>query len=272
MPLWFAVILGVVQGFTEFLPISSTAHLRIVPELLGQPDPGAAYAAVIQLGTLLAVLIYFARDLFIDMPRAVLHDSRSPTARLPLYLVAGTIPIVILGLSLKDFITGDARSLYVVASALAVVGIVMYVVDRKARDIRSLAELTLADAMIVGVAQACALVPGVSRSGATIVAALILGMRRSDAARFSFLLGIPAIAGAGLFELGDALDQLGSEAWLAIVIGTIAAALSGYASIAWLLRYLQRKSLAPFAFYRVGLGVLLFALCILGVLTPGSNQ
>jgi undecaprenyl-diphosphatase len=126
--------------------------------------------------------------------------------------------------------------------------------------------------MIVGIAQACALVPGVSRSGATIVAALLLGMRRSDAARFSFLLGIPAIAGAGIFELGDALDQLGSDAWLAIVIGTMAAALSGYASIAWLLRYLQRNSLAPFAYYRVGLGILLFTLCVLGVLTPGSNQ
>jgi undecaprenyl-diphosphatase len=272
MPLWFAVVLGLVQGFTEFLPISSTAHLRIVPELVGQPDPGAAYAAVIQLGTLLAVLIYFARDLFIDMPHAVLHDSRSPTARLPLYLIAGTVPIVILGLGLKDFITGDARSLYVVAGALTGVGILMYVVDRRASGIRSMAEITLADALIVGMAQSCALIPGVSRSGATIVAALILGMRRSDAARFSFLLGIPAIAGAGIFELGDALDQLGSDAWLPIVIGTMAAALSGYASIAWLLRYLQRKSLAPFAIYRVGLGILLFTLCILGVLEQGLNQ
>jgi undecaprenyl-diphosphatase len=266
MPLWFAVLLGVVQGLTEFLPISSTAHLRIVPELVGQPDPGAAYTAVIQLGTLLAVLIYFARDLFVEMPRAMLRDARSPMARLPLYLIAGTVPIVILGLGLKDFITGDARSLYVVAGALTVVGIIMYVVDRRASGVRGMIDLTLADALIVGMAQSCALLPGVSRSGATIVAALIVGMRRSDAARFSFLLGIPAIAGAGLFEFRDALDQLGSDAWLAIVIGTMAAALSGYASIAWLLRYLQRKSLAPFAVYRVGLGILLFTLCILGVL------
>lgn len=272
MPLWFAALLGIVQGLTEFLPISSTAHLRIAPELLGQPDPGAAYSAVIQLGTLLAVMVYFARDLFVDIPRAFFRDRRSPLARMPAYLAVGTLPIVILGLTLKDFITSDARSLYVVASMLVGVGMFMYVVDRKARDQRGIDELTLADAVIVGLAQSFALVPGVSRSGATILAALILGTRRSDAARFSFLLGIPAIAGAGIFELGDAMSQLGSDAWLPIVIGTTTAALSGYASIAWLLRYLQTKSLAPFAIYRVGLGILLFILCMVNVLTLGSGQ
>lgn len=268
MDLWFAVVLGIVQGLTEFLPISSTAHLRIVPELFGQTDPGAAFSAVIQLGTLGAVLVYFARDLFIDMPKALIQDRASPKGRLPFYLVAGTIPIVILGLSLKDFITGDARSLYVVASTLIGVGLLMYFIDRRARDQRTVDEITLRDAIIIGLAQACALIPGVSRSGSTIVAALFLGMKRADAARFSFLLGIPAIGGAGIFELGDALEALGSDAWLPIVIGTIASFISGYASIAWLLRYLQRKSLAPFAFYRVGLGILLFAFCISGVLTP----
>lgn len=272
MPLWFAAILGLVQGLTEFLPISSTAHLRIVPALMGQPDPGAAYSAVIQLGTLVAVLAYFARDLFVDMPRAVFRGAGGgPTARLPFYLAVGTVPVVVLGLALKGFITGEARSLYVVASALIAVGVVMYLVDRGARGTRAMDALTWGDVLIIGLAQSMALVPGVSRSGATIVAALLVGMRRPDAARFSFLLGIPAIGGAGLYELGDALDQLGDEAWLPIVIGTIAAAVSGYASIAWLLRYLQRNSLAPFAAYRVGLGITLLALCIIGVLTPGSG-
>ncbi len=272
MSLWFAAVLGLVQGLTEFLPISSTGHLRIMPALLGQPDPGAAYSAVIQLGTLLAVLVYFARDLFVEMPVAMIRDPKGPKGRLPYYLVAGTIPIVVLGLSLKDFITGDARSLYVIAGTLAGVGLLMYIIDRKAADQRTIAEITLRDALIVGLAQAGALIPGVSRSGSTIVAALFLGMRRDDAARFSFLLGIPAIAGAGIFELKDAMSQLGSEAWLPIAIGTTAAAVSGYASIAWLIRYLQKRSLAPFAWYRVALGILLFALCIAGVLAPESGQ
>lgn len=271
MPIWFAAIMGLVQGLTEFLPISSTAHLRIAPVVFGQPDPGAAYSAVIQLGTLAAVLAYFARDLFVDMPRAVLRGSGDPAARLPWYLILGTIPIVVLGLGFKDFITGEARSLYVVAAALAVIGVAMHLVDRKARGTRTMDGLVLLDVLLIGVAQSLALVPGVSRSGATILAALILGMRRSDAARFSFLLGIPAIAGAGIYELGDVLDQLGSEAWMPVVIGTIAAAVSGYASIAWLLHYLQRKSLAPFAAYRVALGIVLLVLCIAGVLAPGSG-
>lgn len=271
MPVWFAVLLGLVQGLTEFLPISSTAHLRIAPELLGQPDPGAAYSAVIQLGTLLAVVAYFARDLFVDIPRALWRDRGSPAARLPVHIAVGTLPIVILGLGFEDFIKGEARSLYVVASTLIGVGVLMYAADRRAGDQRTMAAITLGDVLIIGLAQSCALVPGVSRSGATIVAALLLGMRRPDAARFSFLLGIPAIAGAGIFELKDALSQLGNDAWLPIVIGTTAAAASGYASIAWLLKFLQRNSLAPFAYYRVALGVLLLVLCLAGVLTPGAG-
>jgi undecaprenyl-diphosphatase len=270
MPLWFAVVLGLVQGLTEFLPISSTAHLRIVPALFGQPDPGAAYSAVIQLGTLVAVLTYFARDLFVDMPRAVLRRSPGAEARLPCYLAVGTVPVVVLGLTLKDFIVGDARSLYVVSVALIGVGAIMYLADREARGERTMDTLTWTDVLIIGLAQSMALIPGVSRSGATITAALLIGLRRPDAARFSFLLGIPAIGGAGLYELGDALAELGDDAWLSIVIGTIASAVSGYVTIAWLLRYLQRKSLAPFAAYRVGLGITLLVLCIVGILAPGS--
>ncbi len=270
MELWFAAVLGVVQGLTEFLPISSTAHLRIVPELLGQPDPGAAYSAVIQLGTLLAVVVYFARDLFVTMPTAILRDRKSAEARLPVYLMVGTVPIVVLGLSLEDLIVGDARSLYVVAGALVGVGLVFFAAERYGSKQRAMAAIAMRDALIIGLAQGCALVPGVSRSGATIAAALFLGLRRSDAARFSFLLGIPAIAGAGIYELKDALAIVGDGALAPILVGTAFAAISGYAAIAWLLRFLSRNSLAPFGIYRIVLGILLVMLCALGVLESGS--
>jgi undecaprenyl-diphosphatase len=270
MPLWFAAFLGLVQGLTEFLPISSTAHLRIAPALLGQADPGAAYTAVIQLGTLLAVVTYFARDLFVTMPRALLTDVKSAEARLALYLIAGNVPIVASGLLFKNYITGPLRSLWVVAAALGLVGLVMLLADRRKMLERTMESIVLRDALIIGGAQAMALIPGVSRSGSTIVAALCLGLRRPDAARFSFLLGVPAIAGAGIFELRDAAQALGGSAWLAISVGTFVAAVSGYATISWLLRYLGRHTLAPFAGYRIALAVLLVALCATGVVDPSE--
>ncbi len=274
MTLWFAAVLGLIQGLTEFIPVSSTAHLRIAPEILGQPDPGAAFSAVIQLGTLLAVLVYFARDLFVTMPRALLRDRTSPEARLVWYLAVGTVPIVIAGLTLKDFITGDARSLYVISGTLIGVGLLFFLAERGGRGgpgSRTLSQVTMTDAVIIGLAQTCALVPGVSRSGSTIVAALLIGLARPDAARFSFLLGIPAIAGAGLFELPDAVAVLGSDAVPALVIATTVSAVSGYLAIAWFLRYLSRNRLSPFGAYRIALGILLVGLCISGVLTARSG-
>jgi len=194
MQLWFAALLGLLQGLTEFIPVSSTAHLRVAPALIGQADPGAAFTAVVQLGSLLAVIAYFAKDLFVTLPRAMIKEPKSPEGRLPIYLVVGTIPIVVAGIGLHKFITGDARSLYVIGSALIGVGIVLIIVDARAakRDQpRTLATLTLTDAILIGAAQALALIPGVSRSGATICTALALGFARPDAARFSFLLSIP---------------------------------------------------------------------------------
>lgn len=268
MPLWFAIVLGVLQGLTEFLPISSTAHLRLAPVLLGQDDPGAPFTAVLQLGTLAAVLLYFRRDLFIDLPRAMIRAPRSPRGRLPLYLVAGTIPIVVAGLAGKSLWEGDARSLWVVAIALLVVALIMIAVDRGNDGHRFIDELALADVLWIGVAQAMALVPGVSRSGATICAALYLGLRRSDAARFSFLLGIPAIAGAGVLELPEAIRQLGDDAVVPLVVGTLVSAVVGYVAIAWLLRYLARKPLTGFAAYRIVLGVILIGLLAAAVVDP----
>jgi undecaprenyl-diphosphatase len=269
MTLWLAILLGLVQGVTEFLPISSTAHLRITPTLLGQPDPGAAFDAVIQLGTLAAVIVYFAKDL-LAMGRAVLTDRRSPDARLALLVVLGTIPVGIAGLAFKKHITGDLRSLYVIAGALALVAILMVVVERRAKFARSLLDLGPLDAVLIGCAQACALVPGVSRSGATLTAALVLGMTRPDAARFSFLLSIPAIGAAGLFQLKDALSDFHGASPAPLVIATLVSAASGYASIAWLMRYLRTKALAPFAMYRIALAVALVVLCIAGVVSPSS--
>ena len=267
MALWFAAVMGIVQGLTEFLPVSSTAHLRITPALLGLADPGAAFTAVIQLGTLLAVIIYFAAELG-RMTKAIAVDRRSPDARLALYLVVGTVPIGLAGLALKRVIVGDARSLWVVAGALVGVGVVMWLADRRARQTRTLADLRLADALVIGVAQACALVPGVSRSGATMIAALAVGFRRDEAARFSFLLSIPAIAAAGLFEIKDAARTLGQGAALPILLASAVAGVSGYLSIAWLLRYLRTRSLGILVIYRLALGALLIALLAGGVLRP----
>jgi undecaprenyl-diphosphatase len=265
MALWFAALLGLIQGLTEFLPISSSAHLRIAPALFGQPDPGPAFTAVIQLGTLMAVIAYFAKDL-VNLTGAMFRDPSSQEGRLPLLLAAGTVPIVIAGLALKKHIEGDLRSLYVTASVLIGFSIIMLVIDRFASGrgpTKPFAAITLADALMIGLAQTLALVPGVSRSGATICMALLVGLSRSDSARFSFLLSIPAIAGAGIFELKDAVKVLGADAVPALAVGTGVAAVTGYAAIAWLIKWLGSHDLIVFVVYRVlaGLALLGALLC-----------
>jgi undecaprenyl-diphosphatase len=196
------------------------------------------------------------------------RDWRSPRGRLPLLLILGTVPIVIGGLTFKDLIEGDARSLWVIVATLAGVGVIMAVVDARARGVRTLDDLGVRDALIIGGAQALALCPGVSRSGATIVAALVVGMGRSDAARFSFLLGIPAIAGAGILETPAAMRTLGDDAAAPLAAALIAAAVTGYASIAWLLRFLGSHRLVGFAAYRGLVAAALAALLLAGVITP----
>jgi undecaprenyl-diphosphatase len=270
MALWFAALLGLIQGLTEFIPVSSTAHLRIAPALLGRPDAGAAYTAVIQLGTLVAVLAYFAKDL-VALPVAMLREPSSADGRLAWLIALGTLPIVILGLALKKHIETDLRSLYIIAGALIVIGIAMGLIDRHAagRDAaRPLASITVMDALLVGLAQTLALVPGVSRSGATICMALLLGFSRSDSARFSFLLSIPAVAGAGILEARDAFRVLGADAIPALAVGTGVAAVVGYASIAWFLRWLGTHKLEGFAIYRIVCGLALAGALALGYLAP----
>jgi len=250
-----AAVLGAVQGITEFLPVSSTAHLRLVPAVLGWPDPGAAFTAVLQLGTLAAVIVFFARDLG-AMLRETIKAATDPArrgereVRMALYLVVGTLPVVVAGMLLKKHIEGGLRSLYVIAGAMIAVALVLALVERTARHVKTFDQIDLRDALIIGTAQAMALVPGVSRSGITLLAAMAIGLRRDAAARFSFLLSIPAVAGAAVFEM----------------VGLVVAAITGYASIAWLLQFLRTRTTFPFIVYRVLAGAAIFALLATGYL------
>jgi undecaprenyl-diphosphatase len=272
-----AIVLGLVQGLTEFLPISSTAHLRIVPALLGWDDPGAAFSAVIQLGSLAAVLAYFAREI-VRLTRAALASlvsaeaRRSADARLAWSIAAGTVPIVALGLGFRSVIERDLRSLWVIGAALLVVALALWVAERRhgrrPDAAAPMESLTLGRVMAIGCFQALALIPGASRSGTTILGGLWLGLRRADAARFSFLLGIPAILGAGLLELPVVLAAVraGALTGTALALGLLAALVSGYASIAFLLRYLERHSTLLFVAYRLVLGALVLGLAAQGAI------
>ncbi|HRC57954.1 MAG TPA: undecaprenyl-diphosphatase UppP [Kofleriaceae bacterium] len=275
MVLWFAALLGVVQGLTEFIPVSSSAHLRLVAAWLGQPDAGAAYTAVLQLGTLLAVITYFAKDLW-ALAGAVMRNPTGEQARLVWKLGLASVPLALAGISLESYITGDLRRLEIVASALLVVGFLLIVIDRRGGADRSAAALTWTDVLLIGCAQAAALVPGVSRSGSTICMALLLGMSRVEAARFSFLLSIPAVAGSGAFELRAAVGQIqamGGNPVPALVLGTVISGVVGYASIAWFLRWLGTRPMAVFGIYRMALGALVLAALAVGWLhnEPASD-
>jgi undecaprenyl-diphosphatase len=262
---WQAAALGVVQGLTEFLPISSTAHLRIFPALAGWDDPGAAFSAVIQLGTLAAVLVYFAPDIH-RLTRAALRSLWSaeargePDARLAWAIAAGNVPIVVAGLALRDWIETEARSLYLVAAMLILVGLLLALAERVARHEGEMAALRLWQVVVIGVFQALALIPGTSRSGATILGGLLLGLRREQAARFSFLLGIPAILGSGLLQLPPLLRAAPGDGWMPLALGLLTALVSGYVAIGFLLAYLRTHSTHAFVAYRLALGALVLAL------------
>jgi undecaprenyl-diphosphatase len=271
MSVFQALVIGIVQGLTEFIPISSTAHIRIIPALLGWPDPGSAFTAVIQLGTILAVLIYFREDL----PRAIGGWFRglkggpaTPESKLGWAVFWGTIPIVVLGLLLKKHIDEEFRSLQYIAFALIGLAILLWVAERVARHVRNLDSVKPADGIVVGVWQALALMPGVSRSGSTITGALFLGFDRPTAARFSFLLSVPAIVVSGLYELFQARADVFAGGVAPVVIATLASFFVGYASIEFLMRFLRSHSTLPFIIYRIALGTLLLVLIAKGVLDP----
>ena len=259
-----AIVQGIVQGLTEFLPISSTAHLRIVPAFAGWEDPGAAFTAVTQLGTMAAVLVYFRVDLA-RIGRAWVRGLHQPSARgthdsrLGWYILLGTIPIAVFGYALRHQIETGARDLYLIATALILLGIVLLVAERTARRERGLDSLTARDGVAIGFAQALALIPGVSRSGATISAGLFLGLERAAAARYSFLLSVPAVVLSGLFELRELGDGDGASLTYT-ALATALAFVVGYASIAFLLRFLVTHTVGVFVAYRIALGVAVLAL------------
>ena len=267
MPIVEAIVLGLVQGLTEFIPISSTAHLEIVPVLLGWGDPGAAASAVIQFGTWLAAVIYFFRDIV----RLVAGFFRGLVNRRPLadvdsreawLVVIGTLPIVILGLVLKKHIESTFRGLWVITTMVIVVAVLLLIAELVARRqrLRQFDQMNVADAVAIGLGQCLALIPGSSRSGSTIMAALFRGVERSTAARYSFLLSIPAVGGAGFLELFHERHHLAQLGWTPILISIAVAFVFGYASIWFLLRYLRTHTTYIFIWYRFALGAVMIAL------------
>ncbi|CAN5172248.1 undecaprenyl-diphosphate phosphatase [soil metagenome] len=275
-----AIILGLVQGLTEFLPISSSAHLRIVGELFGR-DPGATFTAITQLGTELAVLIYFRTDIARILSKWFQQfrgargshsesiDRHDPDVKLGWLIIIGTVPIVIVGYLAQDYIRGAFRSLWLVAIVLIVLGIILGLSDLLARRDRSLAQMSYRDGILIGLAQMLALVPGVSRSGSTMTAGRLLGYDRPSAARFGFLLAVPAVFGSGLYELVNSFSEpAGAYGYPETAVATVIAFGVGFAVIAFLMRYIATRSFLPFVIYRILLGGTLIALLLTGVLQP----
>jgi undecaprenyl-diphosphatase len=270
-----AVVLGVVEGVTEFLPVSSTGHLTLAEGLMGLPvdDPGVtAFTAVIQVGAIIAVLVYFRSDI-LRLLRAWGRGLRSrearadPDHRLAWYVIAGSLPLGVVGFLARDLVSGPLRSLWVVAGALVAWSAVMVLAERRGTRERGEAQLTLRDALVIGLVQCVALVPGVSRSGATISAGLLRGLDRVAATRLSFFLSVPALTAAGAYEaLGSAGDIAGSVGWGPTLVATLVSLVVAYACIAWLLRFVAHHPLSVFVGYRVALGVLLAVLLGTGVL------
>ena len=269
-----AIVLGAVQGLTEFLPISSSGHLRIVSSVFWNEDAGASFTAVTQLGTEAAVLLFFWRDIvrivkawFVGLKQ---KDERGLDYRMGWYVIIATIPIGVLGLLFKDQIRTGARNLYLIAFMLIAFAIVIAIAEKVGRKARPIEKLTTRDGIVMGLAQCLALVPGVSRSGATTSAGLFLGLEREAAVRFSFLLAIPAVTASGLFSLPDAFEPVGSglaASGAQLLVATVIAFGLGYASIAWLLKFVTNHSLYWFVGYRIALGVVVLGLLAGGVVS-----
>jgi undecaprenyl-diphosphatase len=266
-----AVILGIVQGLTEFLPISSSAHVLIVSQLFGWTDPGAAFTAVTQIGTETAVIIYFWSDI-IRIIKAWFGQFRDwdarhhdPDAIIGWFVILGTIPIGVLGFMFSDQIETVARNLYLVSFTLIFFGIILGIADRTARSVKQMQDLTVRDGLLFGLFQALSLIPGVSRSGATISGGLFMGYTREAATRYAFLLAIPAVLASGLYQALD-ISSDPAVSWGPTILATVIAFVIGYAVIAWLIKYVAAKSYMPFVIYRICLGLLVLALLGTGVL------
>ncbi len=282
MTLFQAIVLGIVQGLTEFLPVSSTAHLRIIPALAGWADPGAAFTAIVQIGTLFAVTIYFWKDIFIIV-RAVIDGIlqgkplENDDSRMGWMIVAGTVPIVIFGLLFKSEIETSLRSLYWISGALLGLALILSLAEgkiqsrlKKGLKLKSMDEIGWKEALLIGLAQSIALIPGSSRSGVTITSGLLLNLSREAAARFSFLLSLPSVFAAAVLELYKTWGAVtaSSESITNIVVATLVAGIVGYASIAFLINYLKKHTTTIFIAYRLVAGAAILYLVTTGVLRP----
>lgn len=277
-----AVILGIVQGLTEFLPISSTGHLTLAGKFLNliseeHPEHWTAFIAVIQLGTMLAVLIYFFKDL-IAIVKDFLNENlfnrksfanQNLNSKLGWLIIAGTIPIVIIGLLFKDQIEGAfTKNLYVISSSLIVLAMILFVAEKVSKFKKDIKDITLFDSIMIGIAQAVSLIPGSSRSGTTITAGLFLGLKRDVAARFSFLLSVPAVLASGLLQLYEALSFINTDMIINLIISTVVSALSGYLAIDFLIKFLKKNSTMVFIIYRIILGASILILISQNVINP----
>lgn len=277
-----AIILGIVQGITEFLPISSTAHLTITDKIMGlinadKPQEWTAIIAIIQLGTLVSILVYFAKDIYnivIEFFRDNLierkgYKQQSLNSRLGWLVIIGTIPVVIVGLGFKDIIEGAlTKNLYVIATSLIVLAIILFIAEKTAKFNKKLEDVGIWDAVVVGIAQAFALIPGSSRSGTTITGGLFMGLNREAAARFSFLLSIPAILASGLLQLKEGLEFLNHDHLIAVAVATVVSGVSGYLAIDFLLKFLRKNSTNLFIVYRIVAGLIILALLFSNTITP----
>ncbi len=277
-----AIFLGVIQGITEFLPISSTGHLTVAGKLMNlvseeHPEQWTAFIAIIQLGTLLAVFVYFWGDIiniikdFIkdNFFKPVKYPEQNVNSRLGWLIIIGTIPVIIIGLGFKDIIEGAlTKNLYVIASSLIGLAIILALAEKVAKFKKDIKDITIIDSLIVGTAQAVSLIPGSSRAGTTITAGLFVGLKREAAARFSFLLSIPAILASGALQLFEALKFVDQTMVVNLVVSTIVSGISGYLAIDFLLKYLKKNTTFVFIYYRIGLGILIIIFLIINIIKP----
>lgn len=277
-----AIILGIIQGLTEFLPISSTGHLTLAGKFMGliseeNPEHWTSFIAVIQLGTMLSILIYFWNDLlkifveFLDnnFNKRLKYSEQTTNSKLGWMIIAGTIPIVVIGLLFKDTIEGAlTKNLYVISGSLIVLAVILAVAEKTAKFKKNIEDITLIDSILIGIAQAVALIPGSSRSGTTITGGLFLGLKRDVAARFSFLLSVPAILASGVLQLYESLAFIDTSLTVNLIVATIFSAVSGYLAIDFLLKFLKKNTTFVFIFYRIVLGLLILTLLYLNVINP----
>ncbi|MBK7229686.1 MAG: undecaprenyl-diphosphatase UppP [Ignavibacteriales bacterium] len=277
-----AIILGIVQGITEFLPISSTGHLTLAGKIMGlisdkNPEHWTSFIAVIQLGTMISIFVYFWKDLwniFIEFlqnnfQKRLKYSEQSLNSKLGWMIIAGTIPIVVVGLLFKDMVEGAlTKNLYVISGSLIVLAIILAIAEKTAKFKKDIKDVTMLDSILIGLAQAVALIPGSSRSGTTITGGLFLGLKRDVAARFSFLLSVPAILASGLLQLKESLAFINYDLALNLIVATVVSGISGYLAIDFLLKYLKKNSTFVFIFYRIALGVLILVLLYSNIINP----